>query len=170
MKKFTEFKPQKRIFEQEANELKPSVEKTEQFQEEVVKSEPVKFFSKLFESREMAHMYHLRTQGDGSFALHSALNEYYEGVGEDAAGSILPFLDSLVEVYQGQYDLVSGWDIIDKKAYSEEQPLQYFLNLAEFIKKYRYTSLSQEDAHIQAIVDEILIIVYKLIYKMRFLK
>ena len=44
-------------------------------------SNPGKLFSKLFESREMAHIYHLQVSGEpGSHAKHTALGEYYEGV------------------------------------------------------------------------------------------
>ena len=73
MKRFTDIKPKtkvRKIFEQEENELKPL--KQDNLLEDptkVEKSEPVKFFSKLFESREMAHMFHLRSQGDGSLPL-----------------------------------------------------------------------------------------------------
>ena len=44
-------------------------------------SNPGKLFSKLFESREMAHIYHLQVNGDmGSHAKHTALGEYYDGI------------------------------------------------------------------------------------------
>ena len=54
-------------------------------------SNPSKFFSKLFESREMAHIYHLQVNGEmGSHAKHTALGDYYEGV--------LGFVDDLIEI------------------------------------------------------------------------
>jgi len=157
MKKFTDTKKTSmRVFEQQFI-VKNEVEEE--------KSIPVKFFSKIFESREMAHMFHLKTQGDGSFAQHLALQDYYEG-----DNSILGLIDSLVEVYQGQYNLVEGWDNIDKQSKISEEPLQYFIEVAEFVKRTRYSAISEEDAHIQAIIDEILNLIYKLIYKLRFLK
>jgi len=173
MKRFTDIKPKtkvRKIFEQEENELKPL--KQDNLLEDptkVEKSEPVKFFSKLFESREMAHMFHLRSQGDGSFAAHLALQEYYEG-DDEGEGGILDLIDDLVEVYQGQYELIEGWDNIDKDINSDVQPVQYFIELAEFIKRTRYSAILEEDAHLQAIIDEVLIVIYKLIYKLRFLK
>ena len=157
MKKFTDTKKTSiRVFEQQII-VKNEIEEE--------KSIPVKFFSKIFESREMAHMFHLKTQGDGSFAQHLALQDYYEG-----DNSILGLIDSLVEVYQGQYNLVEGWDNIDKQSKISEEPLQYFIEVAEFVKRTRYSAISEEDAHIQAIIDEILNLIYKLIYKLRFLK
>ena len=157
MKRFTDTKKTSiRVFEQQII-VKNEIEEE--------KSIPVKFFSKIFESREMAHMFHLKTQGDGSFAQHLALQDYYEG-----DNSILGLIDDLVEVYQGQYNLVEGWDNIDKQSKISEEPLQYFIEVAEFVKRTRYSAISKEDAHIQAIIDEILNLIYKLIYKLRFLK
>jgi len=169
MKRFTDIKPKtkvRKIFEQEENQLKPlKQDNLLEYPTKVEKSEPAKFFSKLFESREMAHMFHLRAQGDGSFAAHLALQEYYEG-----ESGILDLIDDLVEVYQGQYDLVEGWDNIDKDVNSDVEPVQYFIELAEFVKRTRYSAILEEDAHLQAIIDEVLIVIYKLIYKLRFLK
>ena len=157
MKRFTDTKKTSiRVFEQQII-VKNEIEEE--------KSIPVKFFSKIFESREMAHMFHLKTQGDGSFAQHLALQDYYEG-----DNSILGLIDDLVEVYQAQYNLVEGWDNIDKQSKISEEPLQYFIEVAEFVKRTRYSAISEEDAHIQAIIDEILNLIYKLIYKLRFLK
>ena len=157
MKRFTDTKKTSiRVFEQQII-VKNEIEEE--------KSIPVKFFSKIFESREMAHMFHLKTQGDGSFAQHLALQDYYEG-----DNSILGLIDDLVEVYQAQYNLVEGWDNIDKQSKISEEPLQYFIEVAEFVKRTRYSAISKEDAHIQAIIDEILNVIYKLIYKLRFLK
>jgi hypothetical protein len=110
-------------------------------------------------------MFHLKAQGDGSFAQHLALQDYYDG-----DNSILGLIDDLVEVYQAQYDLVEGWENIDKQSKISEEPLQYFIEVAEFVKRTRYSAISEEDAHIQAIIDEILNLIYKLIYKLRFLK
>ena len=56
-----------------------------------------KFFSKLFESREMTHVYHLQITGEGSYAGHKALDEYYN--------EVLDLIDDLIETYQGQYEI-----------------------------------------------------------------
>ena len=45
-------------------------------------------------SRTQSHEFHLKISGPGSFAIHKALMEYYEG--------IIPIIDGLVEAYQGQ--------------------------------------------------------------------
>lgn len=127
------------------------------------KTGPVQFFSKIFESREMAHVYHLQLKGDpGSYASHIALGEYYDGV--------IGILDELIEVYQGQYDIVQGYNIIDTSSTQNLDKLEYFSSVVDYLKNSRYTLLSQDDPHYQAIIDEIINLLYRLIYKLRFLK
>lgn len=121
-----------------------------------------KLFSKLFESREMAHIYHLQVKGDeGSYAAHMALNSYYNDV--------LEFIDDLIETYQGQYEIVEGYDVIDTKDTNSKDKIEYFKGLADFIKTER-KCISQEDTHLHNIVDEIVALVYKTLYKLRFNK
>lgn len=129
---------------------------------DVTESNPVKFFSKLFESKEMAHMLHLQANGESSYATHMALETFYTDIIDD--------IDNIVEVYQGQYDIIEGYDVINKDMNDSEEPVQYFIETAEFIKRTRNSAILEEDIHIQSIVDDILIKMYKLIYKLRFLK
>lgn len=122
----------------------------------------VKFFSKLFESREMAHIYHLTVKGDmGSHAAHTALQEFYEG--------ILEFIDEMIEVYQGQYGLLEGYETIDTSDTSSKDRIEYFEELAQFIKTER-KCIKSEDSHIHNIIDEAIALVYKLLYKLKFNK
>jgi hypothetical protein len=128
MKKFSTFKFNKRINEQEEiNIFRPELE--EQPTEETQNlSEASKFFSKLFESREMAHVYHLSVKGDmGSHAAHLALGAYYEG--------ILEFIDELIETYQGQYELVESFDMINTIDTKTKPPIEYFEELVMFIDR-----------------------------------
>ena len=187
MKKFTEIKKIKRL--NEAEEVKPNLPSnyeemskeellgllsggTKEKQPEPISKDdsreatsegsPAKFFSKLFESREMAHIYHLQVNGEmGSHAKHTALGEYYEG--------ILDFIDDLIEIYQGQYDLIEGYDVIDTSATSTKDTIEYFKELAEFIKVER-KSIKAEDTHMHNIIDEVLALIYKTLYKLRFNK
>ena len=163
MKKFSSFKIQSRkLFEQE-NVLRPRIVDVEEFgQESVEQNDVAKFISKLFEAREMAHVFHLMVNGEmGSHATHTALGEFYE--------SLLGFIDELTEVYQGQYGLIENYDIIDTSAARERQYIQYFQGLAEFIKQHR-TSFSSEDTHLHNIIDEVVAITYRLLYKLKFNK
>jgi hypothetical protein len=131
--------------------------------EETSVSGASKFFSKLFESREMAHVYHLSVKGDmGSYAAHVALGAYYEG--------ILEFIDDLIEVYQGQYGLVENFEIIDTSSTKSQEPIEYFEELVSFVKSTRNTSLSPEDTHLQNIIDEVIALIYKTLYKLKYNK
>jgi len=121
-----------------------------------------KFFSKLFESREMAHVYHLQVRGDeGSYAAHMALGSYYE--------EVVGLIDDCIEVYQGQYGLIDGYDIIDTKDTKTKEYVAYFEEVAEFVKHSR-KSISDEDTHLHSIIDDIVCLIYKTLYKLKFNK
>ena len=149
-------------------EEQPSEER-EEGKEEIKQLEPStegkdvsNFFSKLFESREMAHVYHLQVRGDeGSFARHEALGKYYEG--------ILDFIDDIIEIYQGQYGIVENYDVIDTSDTKSKEPIAYFEEVAEYIKHAR-KCIKDEDTHMHNIIDEIVALIYKTLYRLKFNK
>lgn len=156
MKRFSDFKIQKikKLNEQEIVQNEPEVQ--------IEKSEVTIFFSKLFEVRQISHIFHLQVQGDmGSGWQHEALGEFYN--------EILEFTDDLIETYQGQYGIVEGYEIIDSSITSETKSLDYLKENVEFIKKER-KAISAEDTHLHNIVDEIIALFYKTIYKLTYLK
>lgn len=121
-----------------------------------------KFISKLLESREMAQVYHWTVKGDmGSHAAHLALEAYYDGV--------IGFIDELVEVYSGEYEIIENYDIIDASNSKTKERLEYFTEIANYIKSER-SCFSKEDSHLHNTVDEILSLVYRTIYKLKFSK
>ena len=125
-------------------------------------SNPGKFFSKLFESREMAHIYHLQVNGDmGSHAKHTALGDYYDGV--------LGFVDDLIETFQGQYGIVEEYDVIDTSETRSKDTIEYFNELARFIKEER-KCINAEDTHLHNIIDEVVALVYRTLYKLKYTK
>ena len=138
-------------------------------QEEEIGEEPKgengdvsKFISKLLESREMAQVYHWTVKGDmGSHAAHLALEAYYDGV--------IAFIDDIVEIYQGQYGLIEGYDVIDTTDAKSKDRLDYFKETVEFVKEQR-TCIKSEDTHIHNIVDELIALQYKTIYKLTYNK
>lgn len=119
----------------------------------------VKFINRLFESREQAHVYHLQSD---TYAKHIALEEYYE--------SLLGYIDTLSEVYMGQYDLISDFTVIEENDIDKTDVIKYFQELASFVTSERYNSFKEEDLHLQAIIDEVLVLIYKTLYKLKFLK
>ena len=121
-----------------------------------------KFISKLLESREMAQVYHWTVKGDmGSHAAHLALEAYYDGV--------IGFIDDIVEIYQGQYGLIEGYDIIDTTDSKSKDKLDYFKEAVEFVKSGR-KCIKAEDTHIHNIIDELIALQYKTIYKLTYNK
>ena len=188
MKKFSDFKPvKKKIFEAEANlpsnyedmskeellKLMSGQSKSEENTEEPeeIKSENTEesgssdvstFISKLLESREMAQVYHWTVKGDmGSHAAHLALEAYYDGV--------IGFIDDIVEIYQGQYGIIEGYDVIDTTDSKSKDRLDYFKETVEFVKSAR-KCIKAEDTHIHNIVDELIALQYKTIYKLTYNK
>jgi hypothetical protein len=192
MKKFSEFKPVKRkkIFESDANlpsnyqdmskeeliKLMSGQSKSEEDVEEETNDEEnvesteksessndvSKFISKLLESREMAQVYHWTVKGDmGSHAAHLALEDYYDGV--------IGFIDDIVEIYQGQYGLIEGYDVIDTSDSKSKDKLDYFKETVEFVKSAR-KCIKSEDTHIHNIIDELIALQYKTIYKLTYNK
>jgi hypothetical protein len=116
----------------------------------------IQFFSKLFESREMAHIYHL--QDKESYKNHVVLDEYYTDV--------LDLIDDLIETYQGQYDVVEGYDIIDTSGTKSKNVIDYFKELTSFITNNR-NIFSDKDTHLHSIIDDVLILIYKSLYKLK---
>jgi hypothetical protein len=174
MKKFTKINKIFEDIEKDNQELKSDdvkanlPENIESQSEESTESENnsestvVKLFSKLFESREIAHIYHLQVRGDeGSHAAHLALGYYYE--------QVLNLIDELVEVYQGQYGIVEGYDVIDTKVTSNKDKVEYFTELLDSIKNERKLIVA-DDTHLHNIVDEIVALGYKTLYRLKFNK
>lgn len=163
MKKFIDFKFEKTKLIKEDNEAPvdmsiPANAKVTQ----VKQSEPAKFLSKMFESRQIAHVYHLQITGEGSYAGHKALDEYYSG--------ILDLIDELIETYQGQYNIVEHYDVINTDGTKKVDKIQYFIDLAEFIKDTRKIAFLEEDSHLQNIIDEMVALIYRTLYKLKNLK
>ena len=192
MKKFSDFKPvKKKIFEAESNlpgnyedmskeELiklmagqsktdeaednkdEAEEEKSEENSETPGSNDVSKFISKLLESREMAQVYHWTVKGDmGSHAAHLALEVYYT--------EVIEFIDAIVEVYQGQYGLIEEYDVIDTTDSKSTDKLEYFKETVEYVKSER-TCIKAEDTHIHNIIDEVIALQYKTIYKLTYNK
>lgn len=144
-------------------EVKETEDNEEQKQESSEESGDVsKFISKLLESREMAQVYHWTVKGDmGSHAAHLALEAYYDGV--------IGFIDDIVEIYQGQYGLIEGYDIIDTTDTKSKDKLDYFKETVEEVKSAR-KCIKAEDTHIHNIIDELIALQYKTIYKLTYNK
>jgi hypothetical protein len=75
----------------------------------------------------------------------------------------------LIETYQGQYGIVEGYDVIDPSATSQTKSLEYLKQTVDFVRSER-KSINAEDTHLHNVVDEIIALFYKTIYKLTNLK
>ncbi len=121
-------------------------------------SEPCKFVSKIFESRQMAHVYHLQAKGESSYAKHVALDIYYKEIQE--------ILDKFIEVYCGQYDIIEDYEVI-KTENRQEEPIQYFFEVVEFINSTKRLAFIETDTHLFNIIDEIVSLIYRTIFRLK---
>ena len=119
------------------------------------------FISTLFASRTQAHIFHLQVTGEGSFAIHSALNVYYDG--------IIDLVDGLAESYQGKYGIITGYGNVALQEFQNcEGVITYFETLCMFVEKSR--QMICQDSYLQNQIDTIVELIKSTIYKLRFLK
>lgn len=106
---------------------------------------PAKFIGMLFQSRDMMHLMHLKTE---SFAEHKALNAYYDG--------ILEFTDNFTESYFGYYGRL---DITIPQSTAEDAITHLKLLAKTIDEEYKnYTHC------LQNILDEMSGLIYKTLY------
>ena len=65
------------------------------------------FVGLLFLARDLAHKAHLKAKGEGSYAKHVALGEFYESLTELA--------DEFAEQYQGRFDELLDVPLLDNE-------------------------------------------------------
>jgi DNA-binding ferritin-like protein len=123
-------------------------------------SDLVDMIATLLHSQTQAHIFHLQTKSDSSLAEHKALQKYYEGIDG--------LVDSIVESYQGKYEIITGYKTIKTVDYkSTEQVISYFKELDKNIEKNR---TSVKESYIQNQIDTVQELIYSTLYKLRFLK
>lgn len=113
-------------------------------------------FKKLIEVRDVSQQMHWN-KSDSGFN-HESLQEFYE--------SLLEQTDLLIEVYQGQFGLVDSFGEFENVDFSDK--IKYFEDFAKFVNSKR-TEVTNESAHLNAIIDDVLISNYKLLYKLKHL-
>ena len=120
-------------------------------------SSMVELISKLLNSRNQVHIFHLQVK---DYAQHMALNGYYDGIGD--------LVDGVVESYQGKYDIITGYSSEEYKDFdSNETVIGYLKGLANDVESVRKQT---KESFIQNQLDTISELLYSTIYKLRFLK
>jgi hypothetical protein len=118
------------------------------------------FVAVLFLARDLAHKAHLRATGPGSFAKHDALGDFYPAV--------IDLADSLVEAYQGCKLMLIDIPLLDNEFPGEiKESMQAQV---KWIKANRYKAVDRDETQMQNIIDEIVALYDRTIYKLHFLK
>ena len=143
----------RRLFEQEEENDDTNVEKSEG----KVSGSFVDIVSGILHSRTQIHIYHLQTK---SFAVHKALNDYYDGV--------VDLFDGLVESYQGKHGIIEDYKCDGYDNYtSVNSAIEYLLKLDKTIEGSRK---SVKESYIQNQIDTVQELIYSTIYKLKFLE
>lgn len=143
----------RRLFEQEEENDDTNVEKSEG----KVSGSFVDIVSGILHSRTQIHIYHLQTK---SFAVHKALNKYYDGV--------VDLFDGLVESYQGKHGIVEDYKCDGYDNYtSVNSAIEYLQKLDNTIEGSRK---SVKESYIQNQIDTVQELIYSTIYKLKFLE
>ena len=143
----------RRLFEQEEENDNTNVEKSEG----KVSGSFVDIVSGILHSRTQIHIYHLQTK---SFAVHKALNDYYDGV--------VDLFDGLVESYQGKHGIIEDYKCDGYDNYtSVNSAIEYLQKLDKTIEGSRK---SVKESFIQNQIDTVQELIYSTIYKLKFLE
>lgn len=105
----------------------------------------------LFHSRNQAHIFHLQTK---SYAMHKALNAYYDG--------IIPLADKYAEAYQGTYGIIKGYKQFAKYKEGDKDVIPYFKNLEKQIKALK--SKLPKDLDLENSYADILDLIHSTLY------
>ena len=117
----------------------------------------VEMVSLLLHSRTQTHTLNLQTK---SFAEHSALGGYYDGIGG--------IVDGLIESYQGKYSILKGYKKYDIEDYKDATTtINYLKDLCGKVEDLRDCC---KDSYIQNQIDTVCELINSTLYKLRFLK
>lgn len=114
------------------------------------------FIGTLFLARDVAHSVHLNTR---SFAKHSALNEFYDG--------IVDLADKFAEAFQGRHGLIGPITLMSAK--KTGNIIEFLESSLADVESLRYKVCDKTDTALQNIIDEIVGQYLSTLYKLRFL-
>ena len=121
--------------------------------------EVAKFVSTLLNSRQQSQVYHWQAVGEGSNAVHVALNEYYD--------KIVKKVDGLVESIQGRNGIIRGYNL-EFAVREDNKPLIYFQALVKYVEAVRQRL--PQDSYVQNQIDEIVDLLETTKYKLENLR
>jgi hypothetical protein len=114
------------------------------------------FVGLLFLARDVAHSVHLNTR---SFSKHEALKIFYDRI-VDAA-------DDFSETYQGRHGLIGP--ITLRSAKKTSNIIEFLEDSLKQIEEGRYEICDKNDTSLQQLIDNIIEIYLRTLYKLKFL-
>jgi hypothetical protein len=114
------------------------------------------FVGLLFLARDVAHSVHLNTR---SYSKHVALNIFYD--------RIIGAADDFAEAYQGRHGLMGPITLHSAKKTSNV--IEFLEDSLKEIENCRYEVADKSDSSLQQLIDNIIEIYLRTLYKLRFL-
>jgi len=114
------------------------------------------FLGLLFLARDVSHSVHLNTR---SFSKHTALNIFYD--------RIIGAADDFAEAYQGRHGLIGPITLHSAKKTSNI--IEFLEDSLSQIEENRYEVVDKTDMSLQQLIDNIIEIYLRTLYKLKFL-
>jgi hypothetical protein len=114
------------------------------------------FIGTLFLARDVAHSVHLNTR---SFSKHEALNIFYN--------RIIGAADDFAEAYQGRNGLIGPITLHSAK--KTNNIIEFLQESLAEIEAARYEVCDKSDSSLQQLIDNIIEVYLRTLYKLRFL-
>ena len=114
------------------------------------------FIGMLFLARDVVHSVHLNTR---SYAKHKALQKFYE--------NIIDVADDFAETYQGRYGLIGPISLMSAK--KTTNVIEFLEGQLAEIEEARYSICDKTDTPLQQLIDNIVELYLRTIYKLKFL-
>jgi hypothetical protein len=114
------------------------------------------FVGLLFLARDVTHSVHLNTR---SYSKHVALNIFYD--------RIIGVADDFAEAYQGRYGLIGPISLHSAK--KTTNVIEFLEDSLKEIEDARYKVCDKDDTSLQQLIDNIIEVYLRTLYKLRFL-
>jgi hypothetical protein len=114
------------------------------------------FVGLLFLARDVTHSVHLNTR---SYSKHVALNIFYD--------RIIGAADDFAEAYQGRHGLIGPITLHSAK--KTNNVIEFLEDSLKQIEDCRYEICDKNDSSLQQLIDNIIEIYLRTLYKLRFL-
>jgi hypothetical protein len=114
------------------------------------------FIGLLFLARDVTHSVHLNTR---SYSKHKALNIFYE--------RIVGVADDFAEAYQGRYGLIGPISLHSAK--KTTNVIEFLEDSLKEIEDARYKVCDKDDSTLQQLIDNIIEVYLRTLYKLKFL-